>query len=48
MFHTAHEFVLHLKENCLELTESENPTGLDGYNILQVFLHIQFQLNLRI
>lgn len=45
MFHAAHEFVSHLKEKCLELTESGNPTGLDGNAILKVFLHIQFQLN---
>ncbi|XP_073351458.1 adhesion G protein-coupled receptor E5 [Pagrus major] len=36
--HVAHDLVMLLKKGCLELTESENPTELDGDDILKRLL----------
>ncbi|XP_044036739.1 adhesion G protein-coupled receptor E2 isoform X2 [Siniperca chuatsi] len=39
-FHVAHDFVMQLKKSCLELTESEDPTELDGEDTLKRLLSV--------
>ncbi|XP_070704552.1 adhesion G protein-coupled receptor E5 [Pempheris klunzingeri] len=39
-FHGAHDLVMQLGQRCLELTESENPTDLDGEDMLKRLLSV--------
>lgn len=39
-FHIARDLVMQLKESCLELTQSESATELDGDDLLQKLLYI--------